>query len=79
MRRNLEHPAITRTLRTGYPREYSDPRLCECCGENPIDESCWEVDGLEVCTACMLAMARETVSEDESKAAELLGAVRRSA
>lgn len=76
---NLEHPAITRALRTGYPENYHDPRLCECCGENPIDEVFWEIDGLELCENCMIDTALDEIRGDADRAAEFIGAVRRSA
>lgn len=76
---NLEHPDISRALRTGYAKNYHDPRLCECCGENPIDEKFWELDGFELCDDCVINMAFTELKGDPKRAAELIGAIGRTA
>ena len=50
-----EHPAITRTLRTGYPDEIEET-VCDECGETiPAEETYGEFEGRCVCVYCMEA------------------------
>lgn len=48
----MEHPAITRTMRTGYPQDYPQEQYCEHCGYE-VSEGV-EYDGEKFCgTDCL--------------------------
>lgn len=70
---NLEHPDISRIRATGYSNVYREEKLCEMCGENPIDEKYYELNGMEVCESCMIAAAAEELRSNPEYAAEILG------
>lgn len=49
----LEHPAITRTLRTGYP-EPVEELVCSCCGDTILPGEWYgENEDDVVCPDCM--------------------------
>lgn len=50
---NLEHPTISRALRTGYPAPHK-PLLCDTCkDEISSHEIHGECDGRIICTDCI--------------------------
>lgn len=70
MERCLEHPAITRTLRTGYPYPLRDGSACAFCGE-PIDGKTYEIDCGEACIPCFIEWVNDyliTNPDDVAKA-----------
>jgi len=62
MERLLDHPAIRRTERTGYPRGY-DPRTfttCDWCGGDIcVGNAYYEIHGEILCRECVEDCLRE--------------------
>ena len=66
MRMNqLEHPAIARTLATGYPKPYK-PLLCDTCKDviQP-NEPYGECDGRLICTDCIEDEWKELTAQEK--------------
>lgn len=49
---NIEHPAITRIERTGYPPQHHKAIVCDMCGCQLEDYGA-EFDGTAVCIDCL--------------------------
>ena len=60
MRNNLQHPDITATERTGYPRRMELFALCdECCDPIYIGDEYYEIRGYQFCSWCVENMKKE--------------------
>lgn len=61
-----DHPAIARTLRTGYPKPVEDddePYSCEMC-HNPLGDF-WGEDTIgEICESCLTKLWLDVPAED---------------
>jgi hypothetical protein len=63
--KQLEHPAITRTLATGYPEPYK-PLLCDTCKDviQP-GEYYGECDGRLICSDCIEDEWKELTAKEK--------------
>ena len=77
MYRELEHPDITRALRTGYPGPVKET-ICEMCEEGPIDDLYYILDGKKICEQCMIDIAKQELENSPELAAKFIQAERRS-
>ena len=69
--RQLEHPAITRTLRTGYPAPQPQQAACSRCGD--AREMLYDYRGGLLCGTCLRLCALEDLEElDAAALADLL-------
>ena len=64
---NLEHPDITRALKTGYPDTPDFGRACPWC-DGDIGDVAYEIDGEWVCVECF----KEWVIDEMSVSPELI-------
>lgn len=77
--RILEHPAITRALKTGYPEEGKPRIVCDTCGE-PIDYEYYTTDdGWNLCSECLIGEALDWLKHEPEAAAKIMNAERRTA
>ena len=65
----MEHPAITRTLRTGYP-EPTGERMADCGHEIYPGEHMYSWDGRYICPDCLLD---KVTAMELDELAEMLG------
>ena len=58
---DIEHPAITELMRTGYPRGYEEQHIyCSDCGEEITDSEIYTDDVYEyLCEDCLLRNHRK--------------------
>ena len=63
--RDLEHPAITHALRTGYPAPHK-PLLCDTCKEViQTGEYYGEYDGRIICSDCIEDEWKELTAQEK--------------
>lgn len=77
--RYLEHPDITRTLKTGYPSivtgftcEPNSERVCPLC-DGALAGTAYEIDGREVCGECFKEWVEDYISTNPREVANALG------
>lgn len=64
---DLEHPAITRTLRTGYPHPVEDTGCPECGGDM---YKFYEIENEAVCVDCFRAWLMDYAFTNPDEVAE---------
>ena len=68
----LEHPAVSRALRTGFGFARSAPPVCPCCGEDMGDRAYETEPGYFVCEECFTESVRDYLNTNPLEVAEAL-------
>ena len=67
-----EHPAIARTMRTGYPDDERWVRECPRCG-GEMSAKVYTIDGVEVCADCFKDWLLDYFDTNADDIADALG------